>query len=139
KPPVWSWEISVYFFIGGLAGMAAAIAAAAAMFHQADITRAAMWLAAIGAILSPLLLILDLGRPRLFINLLRVFKRQSAMSVRAWILSFFGICVLPALIAIELHRAHSLGGTADQLLRIAAGVLVAASAVFGTLLATYTG
>src|SRR5206468_8431881 len=26
KPPVWTWEIPIYFFIGGLAGMAAGIA-----------------------------------------------------------------------------------------------------------------
>ena len=29
KPPVWTWEIPLYFFFGGLAGMAAAIALAA--------------------------------------------------------------------------------------------------------------
>ncbi len=26
KPPVWTWEIPVYFFVGGLAGMSAVIA-----------------------------------------------------------------------------------------------------------------
>src|SRR5438874_12719440 len=26
RPPVWTWEIPVYFFVGGLAGMAAVIA-----------------------------------------------------------------------------------------------------------------
>jgi formate-dependent nitrite reductase membrane component NrfD len=42
-------------------------------------------IAAIGAVLSPVLLILDLGRPRLFIHMLRVFKPQSPMSIGAWI------------------------------------------------------
>src|SRR5207247_1602545 len=74
KPPVWTWEIPVYFFIGGLAGMAALIAWIALIFHHGDLARAAMWVAAIGAVLSPILLTMDLGRPRLFINMLRVFK-----------------------------------------------------------------
>ena len=88
KPPVWTWEIPLYFFFGGIAGMSAVIALAAVLFHHVDVARAAMWLAAIaGAILSPILLIMDLGRPHLFLNMLRVFKHRSAMSMGAWILS----------------------------------------------------
>src|SRR3954454_12886879 len=98
RPPVWTWEIPTYFFVGGLAGMSALIALGAALFHRPDIARTAMWIAAIGAVLSPVLLILDLGRPRLFINMLRVFKPQSAMSMGAWILAGFGSCVVPGLI-----------------------------------------
>ena len=139
KPPVWTWEIPIYFFIGGLSGMSAVIASAAIVFHHVDLARTAMLLAAIGVILSSILLIMDLGRPLLFINMLRVFKHQSAMSMGVWILSAFGACVVPGLIALELHAHHVLGGTIDQLLRIAAGILVFGSAFFGTLLATYTG
>src|SRR6184192_4269930 len=69
RPPVWTWEIPVYFFVGGLAGMAAVIALAGIVFHQRDLARAAMWLAVAGAIVSPVLLVLDLGRPRLFLNM----------------------------------------------------------------------
>jgi formate-dependent nitrite reductase membrane component NrfD len=139
KPPVWTWEIPIYFFVGGLGGMSAVIALAAAMFHHLDIARAAMWIAAIGVVLSPLLLILDLGRPHLFINMLRVFKPQSAMSMGAWILTGFGACVVPGLIAFELHVLHTFTGAIDQLLRIAAGLLIFGSSFFGMLLATYTG
>ncbi len=139
KPPVWTWQIPIYFFVGGLGGMSAVIALAAAIFHHVDLARAAMWLAAIGVVLSPILLILDLGRPRLFINMLRVFKHQSAMSMGVWILTFFGACVVPGLIALELHTIHLFTGAMDQLVRTAAGVLIFGSAFFGTLLATYTG
>jgi hypothetical protein len=139
KPPVWTWEIGLYFFIGGLGGMSAVIASGAVLFHHLDLARAAMWLAAVGVILSPILLIMDLGRPRLFINMLRVFKYQSAMSMGAWILSMFGACVVPGLIALELHAHQVFGGSIDQLMRIAAGLLIFGSAFFGTLLATYTG
>jgi formate-dependent nitrite reductase membrane component NrfD len=139
KPPVWTWEIPIYFFIGGLGGMAAVIALAAAIFHHLDLARAAMWLAAIGVVLSPLLLILDLGRPHLFINMLRVFKPQSPMSMGAWILSAFGACAVPGLIALELHAHQTFPGTLGQLVRIAAGLFIFGSAFFGMLLATYTG
>src|SRR5437879_7737564 len=91
KPPVWTWEVPLYFFFGGLAGMSAVITSAAVIFHHVDLARAAMWLAAIaGAILSPILLIMDLGRPQLFLNMLRVFKHRSAMSMGEWIRSAFG-------------------------------------------------
>src|SRR5438876_8567850 len=82
---------------------------------------------------------MDLGRPLLFINVMRVCKYQSAMSMGVWILSTFGACVVPGLIALELHAHQVFGGTIDQLLRIAAGMLIFGSAFFGTLLATYTG
>jgi len=139
KPPVWTWEIPVYFFVGGFAGMSAVIALAAAIFHHFYVARPAMWLAAIGAVISPILLILDLGRPHLFINMLRVFKPQSAMSMGAWILTAFGACVFPALIALELHAHQIFPGAFEEFLPIAAGIFIFGSAIFGTLLATYTG
>jgi formate-dependent nitrite reductase membrane component NrfD len=140
KPPVWTWEIPLYFFFGGMAGMSAVIATGSVLFHHVDLARAAMWLAAIGgAVLSPILLIMDLGRPHLFLNMLRVFKHRSAMSMGAWILSAFGACVVPGLIALELHAHQVFPGALDQLLRVAAGIFIFASAIFGTLLATYTG
>jgi hypothetical protein len=139
KPPVWTWEIPIYFFVGGLGGMSAVIALIAAIFHHVDLGRAAMWLAAVGVALSPLLLILDLGRPHLFINMLRVFKPQSAMSMGAWILTAFGACVVPGLITLELHARQIFPEPLDQLLRVAADIFIFGSAIFGTLLATYTG
>lgn len=140
KPPVWTWQVPLYFFMGGIAGMSAVIALAAVVFHNVDLARAAMWLASIaGAILSPILLIMDLGRPRLFLNMLRVFKHRSAMSMGAWILSGFGASVVPGLIALELHVHQIFPGALDQLLRVAAGIFIFGSAIFGTLLATYTG
>jgi len=137
RPPVWTWEIPIYFFVGGLGGMSAVIALGALLFHQFDVARTAMWVAAIASVLSPLLLILDLGRPHLFINMLRVFKPQSAMSMGAWILAAFGMCVVPGLIALELFHLSS--DVLEQILHIVAGLLIFGSAIFGMLLATYTG
>lgn len=85
KEPVWTWEIPLYFFVGGAAGAAAVVGAIANyMGGSKELVRHARWLAAAGSILSPALLIADLGRPSRFLNMLRVFKPQSPMSVGAW-------------------------------------------------------
>ena len=58
--------------------------------------RAASWpgarwrVALAGAVVSPALLISDLGRPERFLNMLRVFKVTSPMSVGSWVLAAFG-------------------------------------------------
>ena len=139
RPPVWTWEIPIYLFIGGLGGMSAVIAFNALLFHHFDVARTAMWVAAIASMLSPILLILDLGRPRLFLHMLRVFKPQSAMSMGAWILAAFGTCVVPGLIALEFQRFHVFSGAIDQTIQVATGILIFGSAISGMLLATYTG
>src|SRR6185503_3707115 len=102
KPPVWTWEIPLYFFVGGAAGMAPLIACAGFFLDQLDLMRAALWIAAAGAIISPILLVMDLGRPMLFLNMLRVFKHRSPMSIGAWTLSLFGAFAVPACLLLEL-------------------------------------
>ena len=140
KPPVWTWEIPLYFFFGGMAGMSALIASGAVIFRHVDVARPAMWIATIaGTILSPILLIMDLGRPHLFLNMLRVFKHRSAMSMGAWILSAFGACSVPGLLTLELHAHQIFPGTLGQFVGLASVIFIFASALFGTLLATYTG
>jgi len=85
------------------------------------------------------LLIMDLGRPSLFLNMLRVFKYQSPMSVGAWILFVFGGCAAPGLIALELHAHQTFAGGFDQFLQVIAFLLILGSAFWGMFLATYTG
>jgi formate-dependent nitrite reductase membrane component NrfD len=139
RPPVWTWEVPLYFSVGGLGGMAAVVAFAALLFQHSDIVRAAAWIAGICAIVSPVLLIMDLGRPRLFINMLRIFKPQSPMSVGAWILSAFGAHALLGLVVIELGARHLFSGTLSQAFHTIANLCVAGSAFWGLWLATYTG
>src|SRR5436189_97522 len=90
KKPAWTWQIPLYFFTGGTAG-AAAVVGAIADYTGADrrLVRDARWIAAAGAIISPALLIADLGRPSRFLNMLRVFKLRSPMSMGAWTLVGF--------------------------------------------------
>ena len=128
KPPVWTWEIPLYFFAGGAAGASSVIALAAQMTGaSSSLVRDARWIAAIGAAASGPLLILDLGRPERFLNMLRVFKPQSPMSVGAWTLTVFGTASAGAVIA-ELLRMKR---TSD------AAAFVAA--LSGLVMATYTG
>jgi formate-dependent nitrite reductase membrane component NrfD len=91
KPPVWTWEVPAYVFVGGAAGAAACIGLASRLAgDDARVTRGAQWIAAIGAAISGPLLIADLGRPERFLAMLRVFKPRSPMSVGAWLLAVFG-------------------------------------------------
>jgi Ni/Fe-hydrogenase subunit HybB-like protein len=92
KEPVWTWEIPTYFFTGGLAGASAALAQLAHLSGNDVLARRA-WLTAAGAsATSPLLLISDLGRPMRFLNMLRMFKVTSPMSVGSWVLAGSGTC-----------------------------------------------
>ena len=94
KKPTWRWYIPLYFFIGGLGGGAALIGGLADLFggprHRATVRRA-RYIALVAALISPLLLLFDLGRPRRFHHMLRVFKASSPLSVGTWILLAFGL------------------------------------------------
>ena len=90
KKPQWKWEVPLYFFVGGAAGSAAVIGAMANWVgRDPELRRNARLVAAAGGMISTGLLVADLGRPARFLNMLRVFKKQSAMSVGAWTLAAF--------------------------------------------------
>jgi formate-dependent nitrite reductase membrane component NrfD len=136
KPPVWTWEIPAYFFVGGAAGAAALIAAVAkATGADPALVRDARWIAAAGGLVSPPLLVSDLGRPERFLNMLRVFKLQSPMSVGAWTLVAFSNAAAASAAADAIARKSG-GRLAVQVVSDAAGILSAAT---GLVLSTYTG
>src|SRR5436309_903215 len=90
KEPVWKPEIPWYFFAGGLTGASAALGYAAHLAGNRPLARRT-WLVTMAAgTASPLLLISDLGRPERFLNMLRVFKLTSPMSVGSWVVSATG-------------------------------------------------
>lgn len=131
KPPVWTWEVPLYFFVGGAAG-AAAIIGSVAEWTRTDgtLARDAKWIAAAGGPLSAALLTADLGRPERFINMLRVLKPQSAMSVGSWTLTAFSasstVALAPAVANVPAVRT-------------AAAVAAGTSAALGAGMLTYTG
>jgi len=136
KPPVWTWEVAAYLFVGGLAGMAAVVAAAVAWVGgDYGLLRAALATAAGGSLVSALLLILDLGRPGRFLNMLRVFKWRSPMSVGAWTLTLFGGASTAAALLVEWGVRFGADATPSWALL----PLVTVAALAGAVLATYTG
>jgi formate-dependent nitrite reductase membrane component NrfD len=105
KEPPWKWEIPVYFFAGGAAGSAAMIGAAARWVgRDPELARDCRYLTAVGSVLSGALLISDLGRPARFMSMLRVFKRQSPMSVGAWTFAAFATASIAGAFATMLER-----------------------------------
>ena len=87
KAPVWTPEIPIYFFTGGIAGASAGLALAAGLRGNDELARRAWLNAAVAVGVSPALLVSDLGRPERFINMLRLFKVTSPMSVGSWVLA----------------------------------------------------
>jgi formate-dependent nitrite reductase membrane component NrfD len=127
KRPVWSWEIPCYFFAGGLGGASAGLAWIAERRGNEVLGRRA-WAVSLTAVsASPALLISDLGRPARFLNMLRMLKVSSPMSVGSWVLAASG-----AAIGVS---------ATDALLRPLPGARAAkaAAAVLGLPLSTYTG
>lgn len=89
--PVWEApDIPGYIYLGGLAGAASVLGAGAQLTGRPALERA-MKVGAFGSVsLGMVGLVHDLGRPARFLNMLRVFKPTSPMSVGSWVLSAYG-------------------------------------------------
>jgi len=130
KAPVWTWEVPLYMFVGGAAGGAAVIGSIA-KWAGADgtLARDAKWIAAAGGPASAALLTADLGRPERFLNMLRVFKPQSAMSVGSWTLAAFSAsstaALMPRFSAVGAPTSAALGAG----MLTYTGVLIGATAI----------
>ena len=90
KKPVWKWYVPAYFFSGGLAGAASTLGFAARLRGNDRLARRAGLVSLAGMVASPVLLIVDLGRPGRSYNMLRVAKPTSPMSMGTWLISLFG-------------------------------------------------
>ncbi len=121
KEPVWIWSVPAYLFVGGAAAGAAVLGAVAQVADREDLAglvRRSRDLAMAGTVLSTGFLIHDLGRPVRFLNMLRVFRPSSAMSMGSWTLAAIGTAsgaasVLPRL---GLHRLGDLAGLGSGVL-----------------------
>jgi Ni/Fe-hydrogenase subunit HybB-like protein len=134
KQPPWKWEVPFYFFVGGAAG-AAAVLASVGKLNDADeaFVRDAQWLAAIGGMVSPALLTKDLGMPLRFLNMMRVFKVQSPMSVGSWTLVAFSNSAAATALLGEYERRTG------RTIPVFAETAPVAAVISGLVLATYTG
>jgi formate-dependent nitrite reductase membrane component NrfD len=142
KEPVWKAWIPAYFYVGGLAGAAAVLSAAAQLGGDPrlrGLVRRGRLLALGGAAVSGGLLIEDLGRPARFLAMLRIFRPSSPMSVGTWVLSAFAAAAFAAALPQALGAAgvRPFRARGSALERAAARGGIAAG-VFGLPLCGYT-
>ena len=91
KEPTWeALDIAGYLFLGGLAGASSVLAAGAELTNRPALAMAGKTAALAAISGSVVALVHDLGRPERFVNMLRVIKPSSPMSVGSWILSVYG-------------------------------------------------
>jgi formate-dependent nitrite reductase membrane component NrfD len=129
KEPVWKWYIPAYFICGGVAGASSTLGAVARRLP--GLRRRSRRLSLVAISLGTAALIADLGRPSRFVNMLRVFRPTSPMSLGSWLLAVYGpaagaAAVLPGSIA---DAAGVMAGVAGLPLSGYTGALVAGTAV----------
>lgn len=128
KEPVWEApDVAGYLFFGGLAGASSVLAGFAQAAGQPELARAAKVGSAGAITVSVAALVHDLGRPSRFLNMLRVFKPTSPMSVGSWLLAAYG----------PMSGAAAASAVTGRLPR-AGAVATAGAAALGPAIATYT-
>jgi len=125
--PVWTPEIPIYFWTGGICGAALPLSLLASLRGNEPLARRAALVGLGMGSVSPVLLISDLGRPSRFLNMLRVFKLTSPMSVGSWILSATGVCAALTVVRESLGLFPRAGRAAQW-----------ATLALGPALSTYT-
>ena len=142
-PPIkkahWTWQVPVYFWVGGIAAGVHLFSAVAQLVGHEDkaLTRTSRYAVLVAMALSPVLLIWDLGRPERFLNMLRVFKLRSPMNTQSWALTAFGN--IAGLLAAKQVVEDGLLGR-SLLLRLAAKLIPARLlAVVGLPVGLYVG
>lgn len=128
KEPAWKQpDVPLYLFLGGAAGASATMAALADVTGRPGLARVGRLVASGGSVASVAALIHDLGRPARFLNMLRVLKPTSPLSVGSWILApFSGLAAVSA--------ASEVTGLLPGIGRLAG----AGAGVLGPAMCTYT-
>jgi len=150
EPPAWRWLIVLYFFIGGIAGGSLFLASLLQLFGRPSdrpLVRLGYKVAFIGAILSGILLIVDLDKPIRFWHMLfqsetgqPILKLWSPMSVGAWGVLFFGLFAFLGWLGAQHEEGKINWAPAAALSRSPLAAIIAVlGGVSGFFLAGYTG
>jgi formate-dependent nitrite reductase membrane component NrfD len=138
--PHWKWLIISYFFLGGLSAGGYIVATVAELFgcrEDRDTVRVGRYLALLALIPCPILLILDLRRPERFLNMLRVLKLRSPMSLGTWgLVTYSGFATVSA---ARVARDGWLGGSGRVAHLLPRRLIGALGAVFACFVGGYTG
>jgi len=128
KPPVWgARDVGGYLFLGGLAGASSVLAGFAQLTGNDRLARPAKVSAFAAIALSQVALVADLGRPERFLNMLRVIKPSSPMSIGTWVITGFA----------GASGAAAASAVTGRLPRIGAAATAGAT-VLGPAVCTYT-
>jgi len=145
QSPVWTKEIGIYFFLGGLSSSAFSIARLSDRFGRGklrSVTQAGTVIAALTALPCAPLLIWDLGDRSRFHHMLRIWKPSSPMNLGSWTLTVYtlmgGIAALRELLRF-LRKDAPLSGGAKAVDETAGLIADGAGVPLGILLAGYTG
>jgi formate-dependent nitrite reductase membrane component NrfD len=144
KKAHWGWEIILYFFLGGIAGGSFLVSTLEDLFNprgDKSLIRAGRYLSFACILASPILLIMDLGRPERFHHMLRIFKLRSAMSLGTWGLTLFGLfCGFTTAYQMAKDELLNWFPFAARVFRsIPIKVVESLGAFFGLFVASYTG
>jgi formate-dependent nitrite reductase membrane component NrfD len=143
KEHTWTWEVPVYFWLGGIGAGAHVASTIARVLGHTDraFLRAARYTTLLTMILSPILLIMDLGRPERFYNMLRIVKWRSPMSMGTWALT--GFSMLTGLVAASQAAKDGLLGRDNVIARMMGAIptrlLSILALPFGYFVGAYTG
>ena len=141
RPPVWRHDIPAYLFTGGLAAGSSLVAAGADLTGRPGLRRAGRTTAMAALLASTGLLVKDLGRPERFLNMLRVARPTSPMSVGSWVLAAYGGAATGAAAAEAARAIDPRSPVLRPLARVVAGAgrpAGLAAAALAPALATYT-
>ena len=137
KAPHWEWNVVTYLFMGGVMGGLGLIQllADSARDDERRLKRSARIASFVLAAANPAILITHLGRPERFLNMLRVVKFKSPMSLGVW-----GLVLYSGAAGANVTRELAVSGVIPRWMRfIAPGFMTPLQALLGAFTASYTG
>ncbi len=137
KAPHWEWNVVTYLFLGGVMGGLGLIQLLAHPERDDErrLKRTARYTAFILAAANPAILITHLGKPERFLNMMRIVKIKSPMSLGVWGLVFYSGAA-----GANVVRELAVDGVLPRWMRfVAPGFMAPAQALLGAFTAGYTG
>jgi formate-dependent nitrite reductase membrane component NrfD len=137
KAPHWEWNVVTYLFLGGVMGGLGLIQLLCDSSQEPDrrLKRQTRVASLVLAAANPAILITHLGRPERFLNMLRIVKIKSPMSLGVW-----GLVLYSGAAGANVTRDLAVSGVLPRWMRfVAPGFMTPLQALLGAFTASYTG